>query len=63
MWATLAAKNVGEGDVDDAVELRNKISDKVTDEERAVTASLMKNWQNVACQWAQLFPLSKNTDK
>ncbi len=63
MWANLAANNKGEGDVDDAVELRNKIADKVTDDERKRTASLMKTWRTAACQWDDVFPLIKNTEK
>ena len=58
----LAAKNASEGNADDAIALRIKISDNMIDEERAVTANLMPNWQSAVCQWAQLLPLSKNTE-
>ena len=60
MWAGLAANNDGEGDVDDAVELRDKIVNKVTEKERISTADLMENWQTAACQWAEVIPSSKN---
>ena len=63
MWASLAADNTGEGDVDDAVELRNKISDKVTDKERARTAGLMENWQTAACQWDEVLLTRKGLER
>jgi TPR repeat protein len=64
MWASKAAENKdGEGDIDDAIELRKEIADKVTDEELAKTARLMKNWQAAACQWHEVIPPIKNTEK
>lgn len=63
MWASLAAKNKREGDVDDATELRNKITQKATSKERARAATLMKGWRNAPCEWAEVFPQSKNTEK
>jgi hypothetical protein len=63
MWAGLAANNTGEGDVDDAIELRNKITNKVTDKERARTASLMENWQTAACQWDEVLLTRKNLER
>ena len=63
MWASLAAKNKGEGDVDDATELRNKITGKATSKERARAATLMKSWRSAPCEWAEVFPLAKNTEK
>lgn len=61
MWASLAADNKGEGDVEDATELRDKITDVTTSQERAKSANLMKNWKTASCQWAEVFPLAKNT--
>ena len=63
MWASLAADNKGEGDADDAAELRKEIVDKATDEERARAATLLKSWHTVACEWAEVIPSSKNTEK
>ena len=63
MWASLAASNKGDGDVNDATELRNKITQKATSKERARAAHLMKSWQTTSCQWAEVFPLAKNTEK
>jgi hypothetical protein len=63
MWANLAANNKGEGDVEDAVELRNKITENTTDEERIRAANLIKNWQSAACQWTEVISLSKKIDK
>ncbi len=59
MWATLAADNKGEGDADDATELRKEIVDKATDEERAKSANLIKNWKTAACKWNDVFPSGK----
>jgi hypothetical protein len=51
MWASLAVNNKdGGGDVDDAIELREEIADKATDEERARSAVFIKNWQTADCQ-------------
>lgn len=63
MWASLAANNNGDGDVDDATELRNEITEKVTSKESTRAAILMKNWRTARCQWAEVFPLAKNTEK
>jgi hypothetical protein len=63
MWASLAANNKGDGDVDDATELRNKITQKATSKERARAATLMKSWKTASCQWTEVFPLAKNTEK
>lgn len=63
MWASLAAKNKGEGDIDDATELRNKITQKATSKERARAATLMKSWRTAHCEWAEVFPQSKNKEK
>lgn len=63
MWASLAADNKGEGDADDAAELRKEIVDKATDEERARANKLLKRWHTAACEWAEVIPSSKNTEK
>jgi hypothetical protein len=62
MWASLAANNKGEGDIDDAIELRNEITGKATSEERAKAAVLRKNWRTTSCQWAEVFPSDKHTE-
>lgn len=63
MWASLAAKNKGEGDVDDATELRDEITEKATSKERARAATLMKSWRTAPCEWAEVFPTARNKDK
>jgi TPR repeat protein len=63
MWASLAAKNKGEGDIDDATELRTEITQKATKKERSRAAALMKSWRSAPCEWAEVFPSSKNTEK
>ena len=63
MWANLAADNKGEGDADDAAELRKEIVGKTTDEERARAAMLLKHWQTATCEWAKVISSSKNTEK
>ena len=63
MWASLAADNKGEGDADDAAELRKEIVEKATDEERARATKLLKHWHTAACEWAEVIPSSKNTEK
>lgn len=62
MWASLAAENKGEGDADDAAELRKEIADKATDEEKEKSAKLIKNWKIAACQWDDVFPANKNLE-
>jgi TPR repeat protein len=63
MWASLAADNTGEGDVEDAVALRNKLSDIVTDKERAKSASLLGSWQTAPCVWSEVISSSENKEK
>jgi hypothetical protein len=67
MWANLAASNKGDGDRDsdvhDAIELRNEITGKATSKERARAVTLMKSWRTASCQWSEVFPLVKNTEK
>ena len=63
MWANLAADNKGEGDVDDATELRKEIVDKSTDEERARAATLLKRWHTAACEWAEVISPNKSSEK
>ncbi len=63
MWAELTANNVGEGDVDDAIELRSKLTNKVTDKERERTVSLMENWQTAACQWNEVMLTHNDREK
>ncbi len=63
VWASLAAKNKGEGDIDDATELQNKITQKATSKERARAATLMKSWRTAPCEWTEVFPQSKNNNK
>ena len=63
MWASLAADNKGEGDADDAAELRKEIVGKATDEERARATILLKHWQTATCEWAKVISSSKNTEK
>lgn len=62
MWANLAAENKGDGDADDASELRKEIADKATDEEKEKSAKLIKNWKIAACQWGDVFPANKNLE-
>lgn len=63
MWANLAARNKGEGDVDDATELRNEITLKATGAERAKASMLAREWRTASCQWAEVFPPSKHSEK
>jgi len=63
MWASLAAKKKGKGDIDDATELHDKITQKATSEERARAISLMRNWRTAPCEWAEVIPQSKNKEK
>ena len=63
MWASLAADNKGEGDAVDAAELRKEIVDKTTDEERTRASNLLKHWHTAACEWAEVIPSNKNTEK
>jgi TPR repeat protein len=63
MWASVAAKNKGDGDVDDAVELRDEITQKATDAERDRASLLSKEWRTASCQWAEVFPLSKHSER
>ena len=63
MWATLAANNKGDGDIDDANELLNKITGEVTSEELARTTVLTQNWQTAICEWSEVISSSKNTEK
>lgn len=63
MWARLAANNKGDVDIDDATELRNEITEKATSKERARAATLMKKWRTAQCEWAEVFPQSKNPEK
>jgi hypothetical protein len=63
VWAGLAAENKGEGDIDDATELQYKINQKATRKERASASSLMENWRTAPCEWAEVFPDSKNAKK
>jgi hypothetical protein len=63
MWASLAANNKGEGDVEDATELRNEITDKATNKERARASLLKKEWRTAGCQWEEVFPPSKHSEK
>jgi hypothetical protein len=63
MWASLAAKNKGESDIDDATELRTEITQKATKKERERATTLMKIWRSAPCEWDEVFPSSKNTEK
>jgi TPR repeat protein len=63
MWANLAADNKGDGDIDDAAELRDEIMLKATSKESAKTATLMKSWHTASCQWNEVFPLARNTER
>ena len=63
MWAHLAADNKGEGDADDAAELRKEIVGKATDEERARAATLLKHWHTATCEWAEVISSRKNMEK
>ena len=63
MWASLAADNKGEGDADDAAELRKEIVGKATDEERARAATLLKHWHTATCEWAEVISSRKNMEK
>lgn len=63
MWASIAAKNTGKGDIDDATELRNKITQKATSKQRARAITLMKDWRTAPCEWAEVITQNKNKDK
>jgi TPR repeat protein len=63
MWANLAADKADAAEVDDAIELRDEIAGIATDKERASSALLMENWRTARCQWAEVFPRSKRTEK
>jgi len=63
MWARLAANNEGDGDIDEATELRDEITEKATRKELARAVFLKKNWRTASCQWAEVFPPSKRTEK
>ena len=54
MWAEIAAKNRGVGDADDARELRDEISKKVTDQERVISINLKVNWKTTPCEWDEV---------
>lgn len=57
MWAKRASLNKHDVDIEDALELRNEITKKVTEQELAKTEVLLSNWQNVACEWSEVFPV------
>lgn len=63
MWASIAAKNTGKGDIDDATELRNKITQKATSKQRARAISLIKNWRTAPCEWAEVISRNNNKEK
>jgi TPR repeat protein len=54
MWAEIAANNKGEGDAEDARELRDEISKKVTDQERDISINLKENWRTAPCKWDEV---------
>jgi TPR repeat protein len=54
MWAEIAANNKGDGDAEDARELRDEISKKVTDQEREISNSLKGRWKTTPCQWNEV---------
>ncbi len=56
MWAKRASLNKHDVDIEDAVELRDEISKKATEQEVAKTEALSSNWQTVACEWKEVFP-------
>jgi len=59
MWAEIAANNKGEGDAEDAQELRDEILKKVTDQERENSTILKANWKTTPCQWDELVKKKK----
>jgi hypothetical protein len=54
MWADIAANNEGVGDADDARELRDEISKKVTEQEREISINLKVSWKTTPCQWGEV---------
>ena len=63
MWASLAANNKGDGDINDATELRDEIRTKATSKESAKTDLLIKNWRSAGCHWLEVFPLANKTSQ
>lgn len=57
MWASVAADH----GVEDAIALRDKITEQATSKERAKASTLMKNWRTAPCRWAEVFPSAGNT--
>ncbi len=56
MWASVAATDGG----DDAIALRDDITQKATDKERAKSSTFMKDWRAAPCRWAEVFPSAAN---
>jgi hypothetical protein len=63
MWAGIAANNKDTGDVDDANELRIEIIQNATNEERARASMLTNEWQTASCEWSEVFPPGKHSEK
>ncbi len=63
MWASLAADNKGEGDAEDAAELRKEIIGKATNEERARATKLLEHWHTATCEWSEVISSNQNTEK
>jgi hypothetical protein len=57
MWARVAA-NSG---INEAVELRNELTEQATSKVRAHAAALMQHWKTAPCRWAEVFPIAGNT--
>ena len=51
MWASVAANH----GVEDAIALRDEITEQATGKERARASTLMKNWRAAPCRWAAVF--------
>jgi TPR repeat protein len=56
MWASVAAN----GGVEDAIALRDEITQRATDQERAKAARLMQDWRAAPCGWAEVIPSARN---
>lgn len=52
LWAELAAQK---GD-ENAIELRDQIKQKASNEEQQRAATYLEDWQNAPCKWSTVFP-------
>jgi len=63
MWASLAARNKVDVDIEDATELRDKITEKASDKARARAATLLRSWRTAPCEWSEVISPRKNLEK